>query len=176
MMKNEKRALALIYGVSVAVFAVVVVLNQLPKADHMPEWATWLPGFNAMINSICTVLLVAAWRAIKQGRVALHKRLNLTTFVLSSVFLVSYVVYHSFGIETRYPADAPLRPLYLVILLSHIVLAAAVLPLVLISFYWALAGQIDRHRKLVKYSFPIWLYVTTTGVIVYLMISPHYPF
>lgn len=162
--------------VSVVVFAAVAVLSGLPKADVMPGWATWLPGFNATINSLCTVLLVASWFAVKRGRPDLHKKLNLATFGLSSLFLVSYVVYHAFGVETRFPSDHPLRPLYLFILLTHIVLAAVVLPLVLVSFYYALTGRIDRHRKVVKFSYPIWLYVTTTGVIVYLMISPHYPF
>jgi len=176
MIKNEKRIFAVIIVVSILVFAAVAVLSQLPKTDNLPGWATYLPGFNAGINSICTVLLITSWFAIKGGRADIHKELNLTTFGLSSIFLISYVIYHSFGVETRYPSDHPLRPLYLTILLTHIFLAAAVLPLVLFSFYYALAGQIERHRKIVKFSFPIWLYVTTTGVIVYLMISPYYSF
>ncbi|HMO98286.1 MAG TPA: DUF420 domain-containing protein [Kiritimatiellia bacterium] len=176
MLRKEKYALTVIYVVSALVFAAVVVLSQLPRAEFMPEWVSFLPGFNATINSICTVLLIASWFAIKRGKMVWHKRLNLAAFALSAVFLVSYVVFHAFGVETRYPADHPWRPFYLTILVSHIVLAAVVLPLVLISFYWALIGQFDRHRKLVKYSFPIWLYVTTTGVAVYLMISPYYAF
>lgn len=176
MMQNEKRVMAAIYLVSFIVFAAVAVLSRLPKSETLPEWATYLPGVNAAINSICTLLLAGSWVAIRSGRPDVHKKLNLTTFGLSSLFLVSYVVYHSFGVETRYPADHPWRPVYLSILITHIILAAAVLPLVLFSFYWALAGKIERHRKIVKFSFPIWLYVTTTGVIVYLMISPHYPF
>ena len=175
-MNKDRTALTVIYSVSALVFAAVAVLSQIPKAATMPEWVTYLPGLNATLNSICTVLLIAAWVAIKRGRADVHKKLNLTTFGLSSVFLVSYVIFHAFGVETRFPADHPIRPVYLTILLTHIILAAAVLPLVLISFYWALAGHLDRHRRMVKYSFPIWLYVTTTGVIVYLMISPYYPF
>lgn len=175
-MNKDKTALVIIYAVSVLVFTAVAVLSQLPKAETMPGWATYLPGLNATLNSICTVLLITSWFAIKRGRADLHKKLNLTTFGLSSVFLISYVLYHAFGFETRFPADHAMRPVYLTILISHIILAAVVLPLVLFSFYWALVGQIDRHRRLVKFSFPIWLYVTTTGVIVYLMISPFYPF
>jgi len=175
-MKKDKIALILIFTVSALVFAAVAVLSQMPKADTMPGWATYLPGLNATLNTICTILLISSWFSIKRGRADLHKKLNLTTFGLSSVFLVSYVLYHAFGVETRFPADHPLRPVYLTILITHIILATVVLPLVLFSFYWALVGQIDRHRKLVKYSFPIWLYVTTSGVIVYLMISPYYPF
>lgn len=173
---TDRKAIYLIGAVSALVFAAVVVLSLLPKAETIPAWATRLPALNATLNSICTVLLVAAWVAIKRGRADLHKKLNLATFALSAAFLVSYVVFHAFGTETRYPADHPWRPVYLAILISHIILAAGVLPLVLLSFYWALAGRIEKHRRLVKFSFPIWLYVTTTGVIVYLMISPYYPF
>lgn len=106
----------------------------------------------------------------------MHKRINITAFVLSAVFMISYVTWHSFGIETRFPADSPLRPVYLIILLTHIVLAAIVLPLVLLSFYFGLTGKINAHRKITRWSFPIWLYVTLSGVIVYLMISPYYQF
>lgn len=173
---TDRKAIIAIGAVSLLVFAAVVVLSLLPKAESIPGWATRLPALNATLNSICTVLLVASWVAIKRGRPDLHKKLNLTTFALSSAFLVSYVIFHAFGTETRYPADHPWRPVYLTILISHIILAAGVLPLVLLSFYWALVGQFERHRRVVRYSFPIWLYVTTTGVIVYLMISPYYPF
>ena len=106
----------------------------------------------------------------------MHKKLNLITFVLSSIFLLSYVTFHSFGVETKFPADNPIRPLYLTILISHIILAAVVLPMVLISFYFGLTNKVAAHRKIAKWSFPIWLYVTVTGVIVYLMISPYYQF
>jgi len=176
MMITQKTAFTLIYSVSALVFAVVVLLSQLPKAETIPRGVTYLPGLNAVLNSICTGLLVASWFAIKRGRASLHRNLNMTAFGLSALFLVSYVVFHAYGVETRYPADHPWRPVYLTILISHIVLAAVVLPLVLISFYWALAGQFDRHRRMVRISFPVWLYVTTTGVAVYLMISPYYAF
>jgi putative membrane protein len=95
---------------------------------------------------------------------------------LSSLFLISYVIFHAFGVETRFPADNPLRPYYLTILISHIILAAVVLPMVLLSFYRGLTGQIEAHKRITRWSMPIWLYVTTTGVVVYLMISPYYPF
>jgi putative membrane protein len=92
------------------------------------------------------------------------------------LFLVSYVAYHWMADETKFPLDNPLRPVYLTILISHIILAAVVLPLVLISFWYGLNNKVEQHRKMTRFSFPIWLYVTTTGVIVYFMISPYYPF
>ena len=171
--KNVFRAIIALSGV---VFLVVVVLYQLPKAESIPGWAQQLPRLNAFLNGTCASLLMGALFAIKKGHVALHKKLNIATFVLSSAFLVSYIIFHAYGVETTYPADAPARPFYLFILLTHIVLAAVVLPLVLVSFYFGLKGKIEQHRKLVRFSFPIWLYVTVTGVVVYLMISPHYSF
>lgn len=173
---NDKRVFQIIMVLSVVVFAVVVILYSLPKQEVIPDWAKTLPLINAIINGTCSALLLTSLVAIKNKNIALHKTLNLTTFVLSSLFLVSYIIFHSFGVETRFPEDNPLRPYYLFILLTHIVLAAIVLPLVLVSFYFGLTGKIEKHRKVSKFSFPIWLYVTVTGVVVYVMISPYYQF
>lgn len=106
----------------------------------------------------------------------MHRKLNIAACVLSTIFLLSYVTFHSFGVETKFPADNPLRPVYLSILISHIILAAIVLPLVLLSLYRGLTNQVDSHKKITRWSYPIWLYVTITGVVVYLMISPYYQF
>lgn len=173
---RDRAALIFIYGISALIFLVVAILGRLPEVETIPSYAPFLPRLNAIINTCCTLLLVTSWLCIRKGNVKAHKNLNITTFVLSSLFLISYVVYHSFGIEAKFPADHPLRPLYLGILLSHIVLAAVVLPLILFSFYYALTGRIDTHRKIVRFSFPVWLYVTSTGVVVYLMIAPYYKF
>lgn len=173
---NDKFALRLIWTISLLVLLAVVVIYNLPKADHIPAFVPFLPRFNALLNTTCTVLLLVSLFAIKRGNVALHKRLNLTTFVLSTLFLLSYVTFHTFGVETRYPVGHPWRPVYLTILISHILLAMVVLPLVLVTFYRGLVGQVAQHRAVAKWAYPIWLYVTTTGVIVYLMISPYYQF
>jgi putative membrane protein len=166
----------MIIALSVIVFAVIVLLYNLPQAEEVPGFVKYLPMLNACINGTCTVLLLVSYYCIFNKRINLHKKLNIATFVLSSLFLVSYILFHSFGIETKFPADNALRPVYLFILLTHIVLAAVVLPLVLVSFYFGLTNQVIKHRKITRFSFPIWLYVTSTGVIVYLMISPYYNF
>ncbi|MCG3165464.1 MAG: hypothetical protein POELPBGB_01227 [Bacteroidia bacterium] len=173
---SDKTIFKIIIALSVVVFSVVVVLYNLPKAETIPAFVKYLPTLNACINATCTVLLLVSYYCIRTKKVELHKKLNIATFVLSSLFLVSYILFHSFGIETKFPAENVMRPLYLFILLTHILLAAVVLPLVLISFYFGLTNQIARHRKLTRFSFPIWLYVTSTGVLVYLMISPYYNF
>lgn len=173
---NEKKILRLIFILSGVIFLAVVILGMLPQADNIPAFVPYLPQLNAIINATCSVLLIVSLYSIKNKNVVRHKKLNLTAFVLSSIFLLSYVTFHSFGVETKFPADNPLRPLYLVILISHIILAAIVLPLVLLSFYYGLTDKVTTHRKIAKWSFPIWLYVTITGVVVYLMISPYYQF
>jgi putative membrane protein len=173
---KEKIALRTIYLVSAIVFVAVVVLFNLPKQETIPGFVRFLPKLNAILNGSCSLLLLSSWIMIKRKQINWHKRLNVTAFFLSSLFLVSYIIFHAFGVETRYPADAPLRTVYLFILITHILLAATVLPLVLLSFYRGFAGQIESHKRLTRWSMPIWLYVTVTGVVVYLMISPYYTF
>ncbi|MFM8431647.1 MAG: DUF420 domain-containing protein [Bacteroidota bacterium] len=165
-----------IWIASVAVFGVVVLLSQLPKADSIPSWARLLPMLNAVLNATTAVLLVLSFYYIRKKEVETHKRLNLVACLLSTLFLLSYVLFHSFGVETKYPTENPLRPVYMFILVTHVVLAAVVFPLVLFTVYRGLTNQVSAHRKIVRWSYPIWLYVTVTGVIVYLMISPYYKF
>ena len=171
---DNKKATRLIYIVSAAVLGLVVLLYNLPQAEYIPQFVKYLPKLHASINATCFILLIFSLRAIKQNKVDLHKKLNLTAFTLSALFILSYVTYHSFGIETKFPVDNPLRPLYFFILVSHIILATLVLPLILLSFHKAIIGAIHAHKKITKWSMPIWIYVTFTGVVVYLMISPYY--
>ena len=142
-----------------------MILSQLPKADHIPSWAAFLPKLNAFLNGTCSIILLASYYFIRQKKVSIHRALNITACILSTIFLLSYVTFHAFGVETKFPADNPLRRLYLFILSSHIILAAIVLPLVLISLYRGLTNQVGLHRKIVRWSYPVWLYVTVTGVI-----------
>ena len=172
----EKFYLRLIYFLSAVVFLLVIFLSRLPKAETIPGFVKFLPALNAFLNGTTSVLLMLSFYFIRRKKIDIHRRLNITAMILSTIFLLSYVTFHSFGIETKFPADNPFRPVYLVILSSHILLAAIVLPLVLISLYRGLTNQVLRHKKIVRWSFPIWLYVTITGVIVYLMISPYYQF
>ncbi|HEX7413932.1 MAG TPA: DUF420 domain-containing protein [Bacteroidia bacterium] len=175
---SDKAVFRFVIAISIFVFAVVVILNRkvLPRPDEMPSFVSCLPLLNATLNGSCTVLLLFSLWAIKKKNIALHKKINLTAFVLSSLFLVSYIMYHWMALETTFPKDNPLRPVYLCILISHIILAALVLPMILISFYFGLKNEVIKHRKIVRFSYPIWLYVTITGVVVYLMVKPYYPF
>ncbi|MCB0430562.1 MAG: DUF420 domain-containing protein [Flavobacteriales bacterium] len=165
-----------ILALSVVVFGLVAYLNTLSPAKTLPDWATRLPLLNATLNGTCSILLVLSLAAIRRGKVGIHKLCNITAFVLSAVFLLSYVTYHAFGVETKFPEDNPLRPVYLVILTSHIVLAGGVLPFILMTFFRGLKRQDAKHRKLARWTWPLWFYVTVTGVLVYIFISPYYPF
>ncbi len=189
---QDKLIFRIIIGVSIFVFAVVVILimKVLPVPATLPSFTYKLPLINAYLNGTCSILLLLSLYFIKQKNIAMHKRINITAFVLSSLFLVLYIVFHYLAPETRYGdldgngivsaseklAAGNLRYIYFAILISHIILAAIVLPLILFSFSFALQNQIARHRKIVRWTWPIWFYVTVTGVIVYIMISPYYQF
>ena len=166
--------------VGIVIPAVVALLYLVPPPEHMsPSLKSFLhnsPTFNALINGTTFVLLIAALIAVKNKKIQLHNRLMTTSILLGVLFLLSYIAYHFSFSDTRYPKDAPYRTFYLIILRSHIVLSAIVVPLVLVSYLRGLNGEIEKHRKIVKFAYPIWLYVTLTGVIVYLMISPYYAF
>lgn len=176
--KQDKLVFKIVTLVSIIVFVAVVILNRkiLPRPEIMPNWAMYLPKFNALINGTCSVLLMLSLYFIKKKNIAAHKAINLTAFGLSSLFLVSYILYHWMANETVFPVDNSLRSIYLTILISHIILAASVLPLVLLSFYYGLQMNVEKHKKIVRFTYPIWLYVTITGVVVYVMISPYYKF
>ncbi|MDP1728415.1 MAG: DUF420 domain-containing protein [Bacteroidota bacterium] len=174
---NDKLFFRIAISISILVFAAVIILNRkiLPTPAVMPAWTYLLPLFNAIINGTCSLLLLLSLYFIKSKNITAHKYTNLSTFVLSSLFLISYITFHWLAPETKYPVDAPYRTFYFSILISHIILAALVLPLILISFYRGLQMQVELHKKIVRFAYPIWLYVTISGVVVYLMISPFYP-
>lgn len=188
--KNEKSLKIVIWITTIVIVAAVTILNKkvLPVPDTFPSFVFKLPMLNAFLNGSCSVLLICSLLAIKKRNIPLHRKLNLTAFLLSSLFLVSYVTAHYFIPDTRYgdvdhngmldaaesAAVSGIKPIYLTILLSHIILAIVVFPMVLLSFYYGLTDQREKHKKLTRFSYPIWLYVTVTGVVVYLMISPYY--
>lgn len=135
---------------------------------------TFLPPIYATINGITAVILVLAVISIKKKKVKLHERLVKTAIALSVCFLVMYVAYHMTSDSTKFGGDGLVRYLYLFILITHIVLSVVVIPFVLVTYVRAITNNIEKHKKIAKITFPIWLYVAVTGVIVYLMISPYY--
>jgi putative membrane protein len=134
----------------------------------------FLPSIYASINGLTAVLLVTAVLFIKQGKRLIHERIMMVCVGLSAAFLVLYVLYHMTTPSTTYGGEGVLKYVYYFVLISHIVLSVFITPLVLFTLSRALAGNFDRHKALAKFTFPIWLYVAVSGVVVYLMISPYY--
>lgn len=168
---NDSFWLPLIGVVSAAVFAVVCFLMWGPRPAGIQGSidVSFLPYFNAAVNSLVTIVLIAGWRLAVTGRLRAHRKAMLAAFGLSTAFLVSYIVYHSVQVEPVV-YDGANRGLYLLILLSHIVLAAIILPLALVTLYLGQSDQRARHRKLAKITMPIWLYVSVTGVVIVMLV------
>jgi putative membrane protein len=172
----EQKFNKFIIVVSILIPVVVAVLFSVKLKDfgfHV-EPLSFLPPIYATINGITAVVLIAGVLAIKNGKRRLHERLMTSAIALSVAFLVMYVAYHMTSDSTKFGGEGIIRPIYFFILISHILLSIAVIPLVLITYVRALANKFDKHKKIAKITFPIWLYVAVTGVVVYLMIAPYY--
>ncbi|MCL9808098.1 DUF420 domain-containing protein [Flavobacterium sp. HXWNR70] len=178
MMENttEKKYNVWITILSIAIPLVVALLFKVKLKDFGFDVAplSFLPPIYATINGITAVVLVAAVLAIKKGNRLLHERLMKTAIVLSVAFLGMYVAYHMTADSTKFGGEGTIKMIYYFILITHIVLSVVIIPLVLVTYVRALSQRFDAHKKLAKITFPIWLYVAVTGVIVYLMISPYY--
>jgi len=171
---KEQKANRVINILSLVIpLAVAILLGVRQKVD-LGVWTTYLPHLNGIINSVTSILLVTGLYFIRQKNIAAHKRTMLAAFAFGSLFLVSYVLYHLTNESTSFGGQGWIRPIYYFLLVSHIVLSVVVVWFVLRAVYYALSGQIERHRQIVKYAFPIWLYVSVTGVVVYLLIKPYY--
>ncbi|AWM13988.1 DUF420 domain-containing protein [Flavobacterium sp. NRK F10] len=166
----------LIIALSVIIPLAVAVLFgvNLKKMGFDVKPLTFLPPIYAAINGVTAFLLIVAVWAIKNGNRKLHENLMKLAILCSVMFLVMYVAYHMTSDSTKYGGEGVLKYVYFFILISHILLSIAIIPLVLITYVRALAKRFDKHKKIAKITFPIWLYVAVTGVVVYLMISPYY--
>lgn len=169
---NAKKAKRAINIVSILIPIVVAVLFGVRIPDVEP--LSFLPPIYATINGVTAVLLIAALWAIKNGKRSLHNTLMNIAIACSLAFLVMYVAYHMTSDSTPYGGEGIMRGVYFFILISHIVLSIVVIPFVLHTYLRGFLGAYQEHKKLARYTFPIWLYVAVTGVVVYLMISPYY--
>jgi len=173
LQQNQKTE-RLITVLSAAIPVVVAILLGIRQKVDLGEWTTLLPHLNGVINSITSLTLLLGYYFIRQRNIKAHRLMMTISFVLGSVFLVTYVLYHLSNESTPFGGQGLVRPVYYFLLISHIVLSIGVVWFVLRAIYFALTNQIARHKAVVRYALPIWLYVSTTGVIVYLMIRPYY--
>lgn len=187
---DDKFFLRLVWIVTAVVLLVVIVLKLIPPPQTKPSFIYLFPHIIGGINATCSVLLVLSLIFIRRKNIQAHKVTNVVTFILSAIFLIFYILFHLYEKDTRFgdidhsgilsaaelAAVGATRYIYFFILATHIIFAVVVLPLILVSFFRGFNLQIERHKKIVRWAYPIWLYVAVTGVIVYLMISPYYNF
>lgn len=172
----EKKFSTFIIIVSIVIPVAVAILFSVKLKDfgYNVEPLSFLPPIYATINGLTALVLVAAVLAIKKGKRVLHERLMTSAIALSIAFLVMYVAYHMTADSAKFGGEGGIRYVYFFILITHIILSIVIIPMVLITYVRALAERFDTHKKIAKITFPIWLYVAVSGVVVYLMISPYY--
>ena len=159
-----------VLSISIPVVVAILFLIRIPNVDSL----SFLPPIYAAINAATSIILYFAYLAIKRKKIILHERLMKIAIGLSVVFLVMYVAYHMTSDPTPYGGTGILRPVYYFILISHILLSIGIIPLVLLTYVKAISKLFVEHKKIARYTFPIWMYIAVTGVIIYLMISPYY--
>ena len=171
-MTQKNKFTPYIWLISIVIPVVVAILFtvRIPKVASL----SFLPPIYATVNGITTVILLLALKAIKSKNINLHKNLMKTAIALSLAFLLMYVAYHMTSDSTPYGGEGFIRYVYFFILISHIILSIGIIPMVLFTYVRAFTKQFEDHKKIARYTFPIWLYVAVTGVIVYFMISPYY--
>ena len=163
-------AIAAILGISAAATAFLFWLIYVHPAAATSTQYAFLPALNALLNGLSATALLFGYTFIRARRIKAHRAAMITAFAFSTLFLVSYILHHALHGDVRYPAHAALRSVYLPLLASHIVLAIVALPLVLVTFFFSLSGRIRQHRKVARWTFPLWLYVSVTGVVTYIML------
>lgn len=171
MTKELKKYNKWIVILSIVIPMVVAILFGVKINMELP---VFLPPFYASINAITSLLLIFSVIAVKNNKILLHEKLMKTAIVFSVLFLALYVLYHMTSDSTKYGGEGVMRTVYFIVLISHILLSIVVIPFVLITYVRAITNNIELHKKIAKYTFPLWLYVAISGVVVYLMISPYY--
>lgn len=168
--KTKHKKLIIVISIVLPIAVAVLFIIRIPNVAPL----TFLPPIYASINGLTAFLLIVAVVAIKNGKRVLHQQLMKTNLVLSALFLLMYIAYHITSDPTPFGGTATIKYIYFFILISHILLSVAIIPLVLITTVRALSEQFDQHKKIAKITFPLWLYVAISGVVVYWMIAPYY--
>jgi putative membrane protein len=167
---STRAAIAAILLISAAATTFLFWLIYVHPAAASSTQYAFLPSLNALLNGLSATALLIGYTFIRARRIRAHRAAMITAFAFSTLFLVSYILHHALHGDVRYPAHAALRSVYLPLLASHIVLAIVTLPLVLVTFFFSLSGRIPQHRKVARWTFPLWLYVSVTGVVTYIML------
>jgi putative membrane protein len=167
---STRAAIAAILAISIAATLFLFWLIYVHPAAALSTQYAFLPALNAILNGLSATALLIGFTFVRAHRIKAHRAAMMTAFVFSTLFLVSYIAHHALHGDVRYPIHAALRSVYLPLLASHIILAIVALPMVLVTFFFSLSGRIPQHRKIARWTFPLWLYVSVTGVITYVML------
>ena len=168
---NTRPAIAAILAISAAASLFLFwLIYKHPAADASQVKLPFLPALNAILNGLSATAILIGYTFIRARKIAAHRASMIAAFVFSTLFLVSYILHHYLHGDVRYPLNAALRSVYLPVLASHIVLSVVALPLVLVTFFFSLSGRFSQHRRIARWTFPLWLYVSITGVITYAML------
>ena len=163
-------AIAAILAISIAATLFLFWLIYVHPAAALSTQYAFLPALNAILNGLSATALLIGFTFVRAHRIKAHRAAMMTAFAFSTLFLISYIAHHALHGDVRYPIHAALRSVYLPLLASHIILAIVALPMVLVTFFFSLSGRIPQHRKIARWTFPLWLYVSVTGVITYVML------
>ena len=162
----------LLLSTAITLFLIWLIYLKTPS-PYQAGWVGMLPALNALFNSLSACCLVGGWVFIRRGQRGIHLRFMLAAVCFSALFFASYVVYHHFHGDTPFPGQGVIRPIYFAVLISHIVLSVVILPLILSTLYYAVRRQFATHRKVARYTLPLWLYVSITGVVVFFMLRAY---
>jgi putative membrane protein len=169
---TSRAPIATIVGISaVATLFLLWLVYVHPPSQEFATRLLFLPALNALFNAMSATALVIGFSYIRKRNIAAHRASMITAFVFSSLFLVCYITNHALHGEMRFAGHGPIRTAYLALLISHILLSVIALPMVLITFFFSLTGRFPQHKKVARFTYPIWLYVSVTGVIVYAMLA-----
>ncbi|HWE48522.1 MAG TPA: DUF420 domain-containing protein [Bryobacteraceae bacterium] len=171
--QQARKPIPAILALSVAVAGFLIWLIYFRERMATPDWALSLPLANAIFNSISAVCLVFGYINIRRGNRLVHKRFMLGATTSSACFLISYITYHYFHGDTKFPGQGVIRPVYFTVLISHIGLSVVALPLIFATLWYSLSGQFQFHRRIARWTFPLWLYVSVTGVLVFLILRAY---
>lgn len=174
IVKNDRLAAVIIISLSVVVFALVTLMRRVKIEIDFGFDTHVFPAISAFLNSVVSVLLLVGLWFVRKKQFEKHRNTMLSAVVFSILFLITYVLYHFTTVETAYGGSGAVKILYYLILFTHIALAGIILPFILYAVYRGLTGEYQRHKKLTRWVWPVWFYVSVTGVIVYFMISPYY--
>lgn len=170
--QSSRAPIATIIGISVVATLFLLWLVYVhPPSQEFAGRLLFLPALNALFNAMSAVALVIGFNYIRKRNISAHRASMITAFIFSSLFLVTYITNHALHGEMRFPGYGLVRAFYLVLLISHILLSVVALPMILITFFFSLSGRFPQHKKIARFTYPIWLYVSVTGVIVYAMLA-----